>query len=51
MEKNDKICREIIKESEGKIKDKVLIEALINICKYYKINDAKQIIKYVASYC
>lgn len=49
MEKNDKICEEILKECKGKNKDEVLIKTLINICKYYKINNIKKIKQYIAN--
>lgn len=43
MEKD--ILEEIKKECKIKKEDKVLIKVLINICKYYKIKDIKQIVK------
>lgn len=43
MEKE--ILEEIKKECKIKKEDKVLIKVLINICKYYKIKDIKQIVK------
>lgn len=43
MEKE--ILEEIKKECKIKKEDKVLIKVLINICKYYKIKDAKKIVE------
>lgn len=43
MEKE--ILEEIEKECKIKKGDEVLIRVLINICKYYKIKDVKQIVK------